>query len=96
MSPSPPAVDHQVLATQRYLSQEEAAAYLRFPSRGAFWAWAKRQGLKACKAGRLNLYRRVDLEQHVERSLGRQEQARPRLVRRKGGATRATAQGRPA
>jgi hypothetical protein len=58
--------DHAALAQQRYLTLEEAAAYLRFPSAAAFWAWAKRQGLRPHKAGRLNLYRRELLEQWVE------------------------------
>lgn len=64
------AFDHAQLARQRYLSLAEAAAFLRFPSPNAFWMWAKRQGLRPCKAGRLNLYLREDLERRVECTRG--------------------------
>lgn len=62
--------DHRVLATQRYLSLDEAADYLRFPSPNAFWMWAKRQDIRPCKAGRTNLYLRADLERWVETTHG--------------------------
>lgn len=80
-------IDHARLQTQRYLTVEEAAAHLRFPSPMAFWMWAKRQGIRPCKAGRLNLYLREALERHVEQAVqGLQvhgaHPARPRLLNR--------------
>lgn len=53
-------------ASQVYLRCDEAAEYLRFPSVQAFWSWAKRQGLRAHKVGRINLYRRTVLERWAE------------------------------
>lgn len=63
-----------------YLRADEAAVYLRFPSTRAFLKWARRQGLASGKTGRINLYRRDELEAHVERLM---VPARPRLVQRK-------------
>lgn len=74
--------DPEQLARQRYLTNEEAAAYLRFPSKKAFVMWAGRQALPCCKRGRNTLYLRTDLEQRVERTLGRQDAAPMRLVKR--------------
>jgi hypothetical protein len=72
--------DPELLAKQRYLTNEEAAAYLRFPSTEAFVKWTRRQALPCCKRGRNTLYLRTDLEARVERTLGRPEPMR--LVRR--------------
>lgn len=69
-----PRFDHARLASQRYLSLAEAADYLRFPSPKAFHEWTRRQGLRACKAGRTNLYLRVDLERCVEQTRGNSSQ----------------------
>jgi hypothetical protein len=79
---NPAPFDPNVLAQQRYLTSDEAAAYLRFPSRKAFLHWTYRQALPCCKRGRTSLYLRTDLEQRVERTLGRDVQPM-RLVTRK-------------
>lgn len=58
-----PPVD---LSRQVYLTSDEGAAYLRFPSRDAFMQWVYRHGLPKCHAGRKVLFFRKDLDAAVQ------------------------------
>jgi hypothetical protein len=52
------------MSTSPYLTADEAAAELRFPSRNAFYVWRHRHPntLPAYRRGRVLLFRKVDVE----------------------------------
>jgi hypothetical protein len=54
------------LATQTYLSVDEALAYLRFRTRKALYAWADRQRIPKCRRGRTLLFLRRDLDEALQ------------------------------
>jgi len=59
------------LSTQTYLTAQEAAEYLRFPSVKAFREYVRRHPLPTCRAGaRRLLYRRRDLDRAVTAHAG--------------------------
>lgn len=57
------------MSASTYLTADEAAAELRFPSRNAFYVWRSRHPnkLPAYKRGRVLLFRRVDVELALEK-----------------------------
>ena len=54
------------LARQTYLTVDEAAQYLCFPSRNAFYHWIGRSGVPRCRRGRVLLFLRRDLDEAVQ------------------------------
>lgn len=48
-----------------WLSADEAAAYLRSPSRAAFYMWYRRHGLQPLRRGNRLLFARLDLDRAI-------------------------------
>jgi hypothetical protein len=57
------------MSTSPYLTADEAAAELRFPSRNAFYVWRHRHPntLPAYRRGRVLLFKKVDVELALEK-----------------------------
>ena len=58
-------IDLEAISKSVYLTSDEAAALLRFPSKAAFMKFVYRHGLPKCHAGRRVLFRRRDLDDAV-------------------------------
>jgi excisionase family DNA binding protein len=59
-----PALD--ALRAQAYLTADQAAVYVACPTRGAFYKWRSRSGVRTYRRGRRVMFKRRDLDEALQ------------------------------